>query len=222
VGRIVTTRKSSLAEEAASRAADAAMTRYVQGDKQAFGVVYDVVGPRLVAFTRRRCRDQALVEDLVQETFTRMIRWAHTFAVGSEVLPWARAIVRSLIADPTYRRRQQGRELLIEIDDGAELVSGVERADDLLDAKRLVTVIGAALSRLSAPQLDAFELVRIEGRSSRQAAAELGVTALGVRLRVHRAMTALRIAIATSHREQAPPHQIAGDAENRDGKQMAQ
>jgi RNA polymerase sigma-70 factor (ECF subfamily) len=200
----VTKRKSTPAEEAASRAADEAMTRYAQGDKEAFGVVYDFVCPRLAAFARRRCRDGALLEDLVQETFTRMIRWAHTFALGSEVVPWARAILRRLIADPTYRRRQQGRELLIEINDGCEaarLVSGVERADDLVDAKRLVTVIGTALSRLSAPQLDALELVRIEGRSSREAAAELGVTELGVRLRVHRAMTALRTAIATLHRE---------------------
>jgi RNA polymerase sigma-70 factor (ECF subfamily) len=203
------------------------MARYAQGDAEAFSVVYDFVGPRLAAFARRRCRNETLVEDLVHETFARMIRWVHTFAAGSEVLPWARAILRRLIADPTHRRREQGRELLIEVDDRSlrgDLLSVVARADDLFEAKRLASVISAAFSRLRPPQRDAFELVKLEGRSIRQAAAELGATELGVRLRVHRAMKSLRraIAAATSNREEAPPDQMARSAEKRDGKQVAQ
>ena len=194
-GRVMIERKSSSAVEAASRAADAAMARYAQGDSGAFDAVYDFVGPRLVASARRRCRSEALVEDLVHETFARMIHYVRTFAVGSEVLPWARAILRRLIADPTNRRRQQGRELLIEVDGQSlttAVVSAVERADDLFDAKRLATAINTALLQLGAPQRDAFQLVELEGRSIRQAAAALGTTELGVRLRLHRAMTSLR------------------------------
>jgi RNA polymerase sigma-70 factor (ECF subfamily) len=202
------------------------MARYAQGDTEAFAAVYDFVGPRLAAFARRHARNEALVEDLVHETFARMIRAVRTFAAGSEVLPWARAILRNLIKDPTNRRRQQGRELLIEIDEqsmATGLVAAVQRADDLFDAKRLVTVINGALSRLSTPQRDAFELVKLEGRSIRQAAAELGTTELAVRLRVHRATTCLRkaIATATSNGEEPPPDQAPSDTENHHGKEVA-
>jgi RNA polymerase sigma-70 factor (ECF subfamily) len=202
------------------------MARYAQGDREAFGAVYDFVGPRLAAFARRRCRNEALVEDLVHETFARMIRWVHTFAVGSEVLPWARAILRRLSADATIRRRLQGREFLIEVDERSlpsEVVSAVERADDLFDAKRLATAINTALLKLSAPQREAFELVKLEARSIRQAAAELGATELALRLRVHRAMNSLRRAIATetSNREEPPTDPITDDTEDHDREQMA-
>jgi RNA polymerase sigma-70 factor (ECF subfamily) len=171
------------------------MTSFAQGDSRAFDVVYAFVSPRLFAAARRRCRSEALVEDLVHETFARMIHSVRTFTVGSEVLPWARTILRRLIADPTNRRRQQGRELLIEVDDHSlptAVVFADDRADDLFDAKRLATTIETALLQLRAPQRDAFELVKLEGRSMRQAAAALGTTELGVRLRLHRAMTSLR------------------------------
>jgi RNA polymerase sigma-70 factor (ECF subfamily) len=218
---------ASPAVEAAAREADAAMARYAQGDTEAFAAVYDFVGPRLATFARRHARNEALVEDLVHETFARMIRAVHTFAAGAQVLPWARAILRNLINDSTNRRRQQGRELLIAIDEqslATGFVSAVERPDDLFEARRLVTVINTALSRLSTPQRDAFELVKLEGRSIRQAAAELGATELGVRLRVHRATTGLQkaIAAARSNREEAPPDQTAGDAEDHDREQVAE
>lgn len=235
MGRVVTKSKLSPAEEAASQAADGAMARYAQGDSEAFADVYDSVSPRLFAFARRHCPNESLVEDLVQETFARMVSSVRTFAVGSEVMPWARAILRNLIADATTRRRLQGRELLIEIDDqplATAVVSAVERPDDLFDAKCLAGLIGTVLSRLSAPQRNALELVIVDGRSCRQAAAELGTTELGVRLRVHRAVTAIRSATATanatatatakSHRQEAPPEQRAGDAEKHDREQMAQ
>jgi hypothetical protein len=92
-----------------------------------------------------------------------------------------------------------------------EVLAAVERSDDLFDAKRLAMVIGTALSRLPARQRDAFELVKVEGRSTRQAAAELGTTEVGLRLRVHHATSSLRraIATATSHHEKAPPDQSA-------------
>lgn len=202
------------------------MARYARGDTEAFGDVYDFVEPRLAMFARRYCRAPALVEDLVHETFARMIRSVHTFATGSEVLPWARAILRRLIADSTNRRRRQGRELLIEIDDRSlpsEFVAAVERPDDLLDASRLARIISTALLGMSAAQRDAFELVKLDGQSVRQAAAELGATERGVIMRVHHAMTFLRrsIATATSNREKASSYQKACHAENCDGKQMA-
>ena len=52
-----------------------------------------------------------------------------------------------------------------------------------------------ALAALSAPQRAAFELVKGDGLSLVEAAAILGTTVTGVKLRTHRAYAALRLAL---------------------------
>src|SRR5262249_31356315 len=69
------------------------------------------------------------------------------------------------------------------------------RGDELLAAKETARRFERALAGLSRPQRDAFELVKGDGLSLVEAAAVLGTTVTGVKLRTHRAYTALRSAL---------------------------
>jgi RNA polymerase sigma-70 factor (ECF subfamily) len=67
--------------------------------------------------------------------------------------------------------------------------------EELLAAKEAARRFERALAGLSQPQRAAFELVKGDGLSLVQAAAALGTTVKGVKLRTHRAYAALRLAL---------------------------
>jgi RNA polymerase sigma-70 factor (ECF subfamily) len=172
--------------------ADTAMERYAAGDEAAFGLVYDMLAPRLYGYLYRQTRDRARSEDLLQQTLLHMHRARERFIPGAEVTPWAFAIARRLLVD-TLRRGK--REVLAEDgmpDPGA---SGAPGADDLLQARELHDRMERVLADLPPAQRVAFELLKKEGLSVAEAAAVLGTTVAAVKLRAHRAYAALRGAL---------------------------
>jgi RNA polymerase sigma-70 factor (ECF subfamily) len=173
--------------------ANAAMDRYAQGDDGAFAALYDALAPRLHQYLVRQCRDQSRADDLLQQTLLHMHRARGRFTPGAEVLPWAFAIARRLLIDSLRRGKY---EVLGDGDEGRGEPAGDARgADDLLDSKRLARAVEAELQRMPEPHRVAFELIKKEGLSIKEAAAVLGTTATAVKLRAHRAYVALRAAL---------------------------
>jgi RNA polymerase sigma-70 factor (ECF subfamily) len=177
-------------------AANAAMDRYAAGDDAAFATLYDALAPRLHQYLVRQSRDQSRADDLLQQTLLHMHRARGRFTPGAEVLPWAFAIARRLLID-TIRRSKY--EVLGDGDDrGHEPAGDVRGADDLLDSKRLAQAVERELARMPEPHRVAFELIKKEGLSVKEAASVLGTTATAVKLRAHRAYVALRAALGDS------------------------
>jgi RNA polymerase sigma-70 factor (ECF subfamily) len=172
-------------EEADSRAVDRAMDRYADGDNTAFGEVYQLVKPRLLAFLERRVQDRALAHDLMQQTFLQMHHARGRFCRGAEVMPWAYAIARRLLIDSVRRGE---REACLT----PPLPAQPERPDELADAGETARRLVAALGALPAAHREAYQLVRVDELSTRQAAEVLGTTTTAVKLRVHRAYVRLR------------------------------
>jgi RNA polymerase sigma-70 factor (ECF subfamily) len=166
------------------------MDRYSAGDDAAFAEVYDFIAPRLFASLSRRTRDRTRAEDQLQRTFLHIHRARGTFIRGSDVLRWAYAISRRLGIDDHRRwvRDPVGR---------AELESdwpcpreGIVEGE--IAARETAARLQAALAKLPEKQREAFELLRLDGRSHEEAAAVLGTTVSAVKLRAHRAYEALR------------------------------
>jgi RNA polymerase sigma-70 factor (ECF subfamily) len=174
--------------------ANAAMDRYAQGDDAAFAALYDALAPRLHQYLVRQCRDQSRADDLLQQTLLHMHRARGRFTAGAEVLPWAFAIARRLLIDSVRRGKY---EVLGDGDESGrgEPAGDGRGADDLLDSKRLAQAVEVELSRMPEPHRVAFELIKKEGLSVKEAAAVLGTTATAVKLRAHRAYVALRAAL---------------------------
>ena len=177
---------------------DEAMARYAAGDESAFAEVYAAVAPRLARFFRRRLFDTSLVPDLVQETLLRVHRARGTFARGSTLMPWVLTIARRLLIDLL---RRTGREE--QSDPACWTRSGSTRrpgrsppAKRFVAAKQMVARLDHAWTRVSEPQRAALRLVRGEGLSVAEAAARLGTTVTGVKLRTHRAARALQAGLA--------------------------
>jgi RNA polymerase sigma-70 factor (ECF subfamily) len=183
-------------------AADAAMDGYARGDDSAFDVVYDLLSPRLYSFLLRRTRDAGRADDLLQETFLRMHSARRHFAPGAAVMPWAFAIARRLLIDGL---RKDGRQGPVENDSEAvlsERPSGLEPTDAIVSKRRLAARILAALARMPEQHTVAFELVKLDGMSMREAAQALGITENAVKLRAFRTYEALRKELGDDVREE--------------------
>ena len=179
--------------------ANAAMERYARGEDQAFSELYDSLAPRLRRYLLRASRDPGWADDLLQQTMLQIHRARGRFIVGAEVLPWAFAIARRLLIDGFRRRKNERRTISLETgghEEGPVDAAAVQHsADELIDGQRLARALEAELERLPESHRAAFELVKNEGLSIREAAEVLGATPTAVKLRAHRAYAALRAAL---------------------------
>jgi RNA polymerase sigma-70 factor (ECF subfamily) len=181
--------------DASRAAANAAMERYSRGDDAAFAELYDALAPRLHQFLQRQTRDSSRADDLLQQTLLHMHRARGSFTAGADVLPWAFAIARRLLIDSYRRGKHEVPADRAQDQLGAAPDEGGQGADDLLHAKRMAAALERELARLPEPHRVAFELIKQEGLSVREAAEVLGTTATAIKLRAHRAYVALRAAL---------------------------
>lgn len=149
----------------------------------------DHAGPLLAYVSRLVGGDRYLAEDVVQETLLRAWRSAPRLDPTARSLrPWLVTVARRVVIDAHRRRLARPDET------SPASLERVPAADELDRALRLMA-ISDALDELS----DAHRQVLIEtyfkGRTTNEAAAELGVPPGTVRSRLFYALRSLRIAL---------------------------
>lgn len=172
--------------------ADAAMERYARGDDAAFAVVYDEIAPYLRRYLARRSATDELSQDLLQETMLHIHRGRGSFISGSAVLPWSYAIARRLLCDA--HRHHQRRPMMVEVEDVCEScdAGGIASPEAMMVARELCDGVNRLLDEMPESQRIAFELLRVDGASTQEAAGRLGTSVTAVKLRAHRAYESLR------------------------------
>ena len=137
--------------------------------------------------TRGAPRDVPLdEEDIVQETLLAIHTKRHTWDETRPLLPWVHAVARHKLAD--VLRRQHGYS--VSIDDMSEELSVPHAAHcHGVDALSL-------LRFLKGRTRDIVAAISIDGASTREVAAKLGMTEVAVRVAYHRALNSLARAVA--------------------------
>ena len=183
---------SGISCEGRQSAANAAMNRYARGDDTAFSSLYLLLAPDLRRYLTRQTRDASQAEDVLQQTMLQIHCARERFAPGADVFPWAFSIARrSLIDNIRKERREAARtRAMASIEPPAATM-----CDEVVHSIRVVRELEHALTRLPDTQRMAFELVKNDGLSMREAANALGTTVVAIKLRTHRASLALRHAI---------------------------
>jgi RNA polymerase sigma-70 factor (ECF subfamily) len=190
---------------AAERRADLAMDRYAGGDETAFSQLFSELSPRLRAFLRRLTGSEELTEDLLQETFLRMHHGRSGFVRGNGVAQWAYTIARNGYISQCRSTRAR----LTQASEGAEALEGVAGNEGTSEqqavARQTAHIVERALLDMTAAQREAFMLLRCEGLSMSKAAQRLGASKGAVKIRLFRASSAIRRALAAPSRAWRPP-----------------
>jgi RNA polymerase sigma-70 factor (ECF subfamily) len=175
------------------------MSRYCDGDADAFRALYALLAPRVLGYLRRMTRDPALADDLLQQSFLKMHRARGAFVRGADPVPWLYAIAHRTFLDETRRKKRSRVE--VGRDEPPEVradISGAPEADvdpGADGAAALGKAAIAALDTLPAAQREAVVLTKLSGKSIAEAAEIAGVTPGAMKVRAHRGYRALRKAL---------------------------
>lgn len=170
--------------------------RLKAGDEAAFDQIYDACRPKLFAFLLRLCRRRDVAEDLLEETWLRLVTRVGSLRDDTRLVPWLFAVARNLFL--SYRRWR-----LLDDDRvgefcrlpalGAPGATPFERAA----TNELRERVERALGGLAVPYREALLLVAIQGFTPAEAAAVCGLPPEVLRKRLSRARAMLSRSLET-------------------------
>jgi RNA polymerase sigma-70 factor (ECF subfamily) len=161
------------------------MGRTQAGDREAYERLLEGIGPLIFNFVRKRVFNKENVEDVFQEVLLTFHKARHTYRPEMPFGPWLFAVIRNAIWDMLKKnRRIAEREELTE--DFTE-VAASEKAEGEVDDR-----LHQALASLPEGNRQAVEMLKFRGMSVDEAAKELGLSKVALRVRAHRGYEMLR------------------------------
>jgi RNA polymerase sigma-70 factor (ECF subfamily) len=161
-------------------------------DAEAFEAFYREHVDAVLRYATRRTDDPHDAADLVADVFLAAIRSAEGYRpeLGSP-LAWLYGIARNLVA---AERRRAARAFAAEAKiAGNRLLDqdDIARIEERIDAERSSRSLLERMADLPESQRAVLELTAIDGLSPAETAKVLGISAVAVRVRLHRARRAL-------------------------------
>jgi len=167
-----------------------------EGDRMAFGLLYERYA-RMVHGVLLAKVPLDVVDDLVQDVFTRALRRVSTLRESDSFGAWLAAIARNLAND--YHRRPAEEQLADDADD-----IDISTENPVVERSAANAVLEAVRSLPDAYR-ETLILRFVEGMTGPEIAARTGLTHGSVRVNLHRGMQLLRAKLTprpASHQEQ--------------------
>ena len=167
----------------------ALVARLTQGDEQAFDELFRAYHGRLFNFLARLSRRRDVAEDLVEETWLRVVGHARNLQADTRLAPWLFTIARNLYA--SYCRSR-----LLDYDAAAVLHLWPTPLPDpspfeTAAASQLQQRVEVELAALPGHYREVLLLVALEGLTPAEAAEICGVRPEAMRQRLSRARALL-------------------------------
>ena len=157
------------------------MRKSLEGDAAAYHLLLGELYVVVEAYLGRIVGSSPFLEDCVQECLETLHRNRHSYDPNRPFRPWFFTLVRYKAIDFLRSDRARSTLPLSENAHHASLEPSTERQ---LDAEILLT-------RLKPIYREAIVLTKLDGYSTSEAAAMIGVTGVAVRTRVHRGLRQL-------------------------------
>ncbi len=149
------------------------------------------------AFMRRRMDDEALAEDLLQQSLVRAVEHHHSLKQQDSVVPWFYRILRHAIIDAYRKRASESRKeeaFLKQLTASGE----AEEAPPGAVKPTVCACLHALLPAIRPAYADLLRRIDLEGESPESVARELKLTRNNLTVRLHRARQALRDSLEAS------------------------
>ena len=180
----------------------ALVARLRAGDASAFDAIYDAYRARLFAYLLRMARHREVAEDLLEETWLRLITHPPPADAELKLTPWLFTVARNLFLSWSRWR-------LLDAERVGELARMTLRAppppgplDEVARGER-EQALEQALARLPARAREALLLVGVEGLTPGEAAAVCGIAPEAMRARLMRARRLLAHEMSDAASEEA-------------------
>ena len=162
------------------------VARLKAGDAAAFEAIYEAYRPRLFSFLTRLSRRRDVAEDLLEETWLRLVTRAAELRDDSCVGAWLFTVARHLYLS-WCRHRALDDWRLSELTPSWPAPAPGETPFEATARGQTERRLEKALARLSTQDREVLLLVAVEGLTPAEAASTLGIAAETLRKRLQRA-----------------------------------
>lgn len=170
-----------------NRACDRAIAAIAQGDKEALAVLYHSYARMICSVAKSILASSDAVEDVLQETMLRVIRYAGSYRTGSNPAAWVLSIARNCAKDMASDKPPQGS---LSFDEETTYLKTI-CADGSLSFEEAV-ILHDALKTLSSEETAIVKLKYFYGFSYQEIACVLETNAAAVNKRCQRAIKKLQ------------------------------
>ena len=160
------------------------MKRVAKGDEKAFREIYDLTYGKVAFYLYRLVSDQALVEDVLVETYAAVWKGAKSFKGNAKVSTWIIGIARNLAMNELRKTR-----IHEDIDDHSGLSNGSQPDPESLDRRELLEM---AMNKLSSNHREILDLVFFHEMNYPEVSSLLKIPVSTVKTRVFYAKDALK------------------------------
>lgn len=195
---------TALIEKAARGSDEDLMARYKEGDPRAFELLLKRHERPVFRFIFRMVKNRELANDLLQETFLRVVKNAARYSRKAKFTTWLYTIARNQCIDAlrkaSHRRHPSLDQAYGGDPEGRTLMEKLPGRGgdgfDRTDAHEVRGRIEAALARLSEEQREVFVMREFQRLKFKDIAEVIGVSENTIKSRMRYALENLRLALA--------------------------
>lgn len=175
------------------------MSRYAEGDAEAFDILFQRHKGSVYAFIRRFMASSDLADDLFQTVFMRIIQCRQRYRPTAKFSTWLFTITRSVCIDAMRKRKRMNRFLLIPIatepNEEEEAVVAISQGPSprqILQENEMQRVLEEVIATLPEEQREVLLLREMTALTFAEIGEMIGCPVNTVKSRMHYALLALR------------------------------
>jgi RNA polymerase sigma-70 factor (ECF subfamily) len=162
-----------------------------KGDMAAFETLYDRYHKRLFHFILRFVSERALAEDILQETFLRLLKGKKRFRKDSRFSTYLFTIARNLCLDTL--KSWERKHVFINQENYIERTTDKSKGPDkILEETEMGRIVQSAIQSLPPDQTEVLILSKYIGLSYDEIAQILESTPVAIKQKAYRAMLSLK------------------------------
>lgn len=161
-----------------------------EGDLDKMGLLFERYKRPLYGFFYGLNKEQELSEDLVQNTFLRILKYRHLFRGDGDFRAWMFHIARNVNIDHHRKHRIKATEAL---ENWQERVGHHENQSVEIQQNEEHRMLSMAMDRLPADKREVLLLSKFEERKYSEIGEVLGCTEGAVKVKVFRALQELKV-----------------------------
>jgi RNA polymerase sigma factor (sigma-70 family) len=167
-----------------------------QGDNKAFELLLGKYQNLIFGLSLKLVKDKAIAEDLTQETWMKIIKFAHQYSPIGSVKSWILQIHRNLVFD--YFRDQKKWKDNADIDD-IDIADDSENAFEIMDSQEKQATFQKIFYDLEERDKLVLTMVVVEELSYSEISKALSLTIASIKTIVFRAKNKLKEKLAESN-----------------------
>ncbi len=172
-----------------------------EGDRDALSSLIELVTPMVGQWALAWTGDRDAAADLSQEVLIRMVQRLEEFRGDSRFLTWLFSVTRNQAIEAHRGKERDRRKVERLRAAGAPTRWQPKSPVSGIDAGRIREILDAFLHELPRRQREVFHLSEIQGMSSTEIGATLGIAPGAVRAALFKARRTLRTRILSQHPE---------------------